>query len=142
MFLLKHINLWKFNSSVFVDLVEPAIKFVEALKSLFTGYTKDKIESENFKFIDYWWKSIRLLTLSLKNSLMQPLTQSKSLLPTLIIICWRWRNAIQSFCDPCFCKLCQDFEQVAKDMIYLKLLLWCSYTCSQRTMKHYPTMRQ
>jgi len=52
-FLIKHINLWKFNSSVFVDLITPAIKFGETLKNLISqGTIKGKIESNNFKFIE------------------------------------------------------------------------------------------
>ena len=122
MFLLKHINLWKFNSSVFVDLVEPAIKFVQALKNFISqGTTKDKIESENFKLIEYLMGQFKL-TESLIEKLIEAAVESIKKLVANIDKSYVEGEDIpyNLFVILAFANYIKTQNKWQKDMIYLK----------------------
>ena len=123
MFLFKHINLWNFNSSVFVDLVTPAIKFVEALKNFISqGTTKDKIESENFKFIEHLMDQFKL-TESLIEKLIEAAVDSIKKLVTNIDKSYVEGEEMpyNLFVILAFANYVKAQNKWQKDMIYLKL---------------------
>ena len=123
MFLLKHINLWNFNSSVFVDLVTPAIKFVEALKNFISqGTTKDKIESENFKFIEHLMDQFKL-TESLIEKLIEAAVDSIKKLVANIDKSYVEGEEMpyNLFVILAFANYVKTLNKWQKDMIYLKL---------------------
>ena len=123
MFLLKHINLLKFNSSVFVDLVTPAIKFVEALKNFISqGTTKDKIESENFKFIEHLMEQFKL-TESLIEKLIEAAVDSIKKLVANIDKSYTEGETMpyNLFVILAFANYVKTQNKWQKDMIYLKL---------------------
>ena len=123
LFLLKHINLWKFNTSVFVDIVTPAIKFVEALKTFISkGTTKDKIESENFKFIEHLMDQFKL-TESLIEKLIEAAVDSIKKLVANIDKSYTEGETMpyNLFVILAFANYVKTQNKWQKDMIYLKL---------------------
>ena len=122
-FLLKHINLWKFNSSVFVDLVTPAIKFVEALKNFISqGTTKDKIEPENFKFIEHLMDQFKLTESLIENLIDAAVDSIKKLVANIDKSYVEGEEMPYNlFVILAFANYVKTLNKWQKDMIYLKL---------------------